>query len=70
MYFSAIKTSGKRTWSVHRSGASRAVVSGMTRFDAWKEARRLARGKKAEAFLFDPKTGRIVASNSYGPLTV
>lgn len=52
-------------WAVKRSGSSKAASLHTTQTDAWKEARRLARGAGSEAFLKD-KDGKIRARNTYG----
>ncbi len=52
-------------WSVKRSGTSRAASVHNTQAEAWKEARRLARGAASEAFL-KGKDGKIRARNTYG----
>lgn len=52
-------------WAVRRSGSGRALATGLTRGDAWREARRLARGAGCRAYLFD-KNGRIITRNDYG----
>ena len=53
------------TWSVKREGSTKASSLHNTQEQAWKEARRLARGAGSEAFLKDIN-GRIRARNSYG----
>lgn len=54
----------KTGWAVRKSGSTRCAMIRLQRGEAWSEARRLARGARAAAYLFD-KGGRIVASNSY-----
>jgi hypothetical protein len=53
------------SWAVKRSGASRAASIHDTQAEAWKEARRLARGAEAEAYL-KGRDGKIRTRNTYG----
>lgn len=62
-YWTSKRTDGQ--WSVKREGASRASSLHSSQENAWKEARRLARGEGSEAFL-KGKDGKIRARNSYG----
>jgi hypothetical protein len=52
-------------WSVKRNGTSKATSVHNTKFEAWKETRRLARGAGTEAFL-KGKDGKIRTRNTYG----
>lgn len=52
-------------WAVKHVGANRAASVHDTQANAWKEARRLARGAGSEAFL-QGKDGQIRARNTYG----
>lgn len=61
--FVAIR-SARHGWKVERSGARRCIKARLTRGEAWKEARRLARGAGGKAYLLGVK-GRIIARNSY-----
>ena len=61
-YWTTQKRDG--SWSVQRSGSSRSTSIHDTQAAAWKEARRLARGAGADAFL-KGSDGTIHASNSY-----
>lgn len=61
-YHAAPHTKGG--WAVRKTGAQRASAIGLTRANAWKEARRLARGVGAKAYLHG-RDGRIVARNNY-----
>jgi hypothetical protein len=62
-YWTSKRNDGK--WAVKRAGTERAASLHGTQEDAWKEARRLARGAGSEAFLKD-RDGKIRARNSYG----
>jgi len=62
-YWTNPRNDGK--WAVKRTGSSRAASLHNTQDEAWKEARRLARGVGSEAFL-KGKDGKIRARNSYG----
>jgi len=62
-YLTSRRTDG--TWAVRRVGASRAASIHTRQSDAWKEARRLARGAGSEAFL-KGRDGKIRTRNSYG----
>ena len=62
-YWTSKRKDGK--WGVKKAGASRASSIHETQENAWKEARRLARGDGSEAFL-KGKDGKIRARNSYG----
>jgi hypothetical protein len=53
------------SWTVKKSGTSRASSVHSTQDSAWKEARRLARGAGSEAYL-KGRDGKIRARNSYG----
>lgn len=53
------------SWAVRKAGAGRAASIHDSQADAWKEAKRLARGAGSEAFL-QGKDGQIRARNSYG----
>ena len=55
-------------WVVKRSGTGRATSIHDTQKEAWKEARRLARGAGSEALLIG-KDGKIRARNAYGDVT-
>lgn len=61
-YWTSKRKDGK--WAVKRSGSSKATSLHETQDNAWKEARRLARGASSEAFL-KGKDGKIRARNSY-----
>jgi hypothetical protein len=52
-------------WSVRKAGAERAASIHDSQEDAWKEAKRLARGAGSEAIL-KGRDGQIRARNSYG----
>jgi hypothetical protein len=62
-YWTSKRTDGK--WAVKKEGATKASSLHSTQENAWKEARRLARGEGSEAFL-KGKDGKIRARNSYG----
>ena len=62
-YWTSPRSDG--TWVVKRAGARRAASIHTKQADAWKEARRLARGAGSEAFL-QGKDGQIRTRNSYG----
>jgi hypothetical protein len=62
-YWTSKRNDGK--WAVKRSGSTRAASLHDTQSEAWKEARRLARGIGSEAFL-KGKDGKIRTRNSYG----
>jgi hypothetical protein len=62
MGFHASPTNG--AFAVYRAGAKRALRTGLTKFEAWKEACRLARGSQARAYLHD-KGGRIRVRKDY-----
>ena len=62
-YWTGKRNDGK--WAVKRSGSSKASSLHDTQEQAWKEARRLARGTSSEAFL-KGKDGKIRTRNSYG----
>ena len=62
-YWTSKRNDGK--WAVKKSGASKATSIHETQENAWKEARRLARGANSEAIL-KGKDGKIRARNSYG----
>lgn len=62
-YWTGKRSDGK--WAVKRSGSSKASSLHDTQKQAWKEARRLARGINSEAFL-KGKDGNIRTRNSYG----
>ncbi|MFC3133602.1 DUF2188 domain-containing protein [Microbaculum marinum] len=51
-------------WKVHRAGNSRATVTGLTEAEAWREARRRARGRRVPAYLHG-RDGRIATRNDY-----
>lgn len=51
-------------YSLRRTGARRAIKAGLSRIDAWAEARRLARGSGLVAYLYG-RQGRIVARADY-----
>lgn len=55
---------GGKGWALQRSGATRATRNGLTRTEAWTEARRLARGAGTTAFLFG-RSGRVIAMSRY-----
>ena len=55
---------GKGKWAVRRHGGKRALAIGLSRIDAWKEARRRARGAGLVAWLHRPD-GTIMARNTY-----
>jgi hypothetical protein len=52
-------------WAVRRTGADKAASVHDSQEDAWKEAKRLARGAGSEAIL-QGRDGQIRARNSYG----
>lgn len=54
----------KGAWAIKRDGAFKAVSVHKTQAEAWKEARRLARGARTDAVLKD-KNGKILTKNSY-----
>jgi hypothetical protein len=56
---------GDGCWAVKKEGSNKASSIHDTQADAWKEARRLARGSGVEALL-QGKDGKIRARNSYG----
>jgi len=62
-YWASKRSDGK--WAVKKSGSSKATSLHDTQENAWKEARRLARGAGTEAFL-KGKDGKIRTRNSYG----
>ena len=62
-YWASKRKDGK--WAVKRSNSSKATSLHDTQEQAWKEARRLARGSGSEAFL-KGKDGKIRTRNSYG----
>lgn len=62
-YWTSKRSDGK--WDVKRSGASEPSSLHNTLENAWREARRLARGAGSEAFL-KGEDGRIRTQNSYG----
>ncbi len=62
-YWTSMRNDGQ--WAVKRSGATKAASLHPTQDEAWKEARRLARGAGSEAFL-KGTNGKIRARNSYG----
>lgn len=62
-YWTSQRTDG--SWMVKKTGATRASSVHDTQADAWKEARRLARGAQSEAFL-KGRDGTIRARNTYG----
>lgn len=62
-FFAAISPRGCG-WTVRRAGRSRALMLWLTRDEAWREARRLARGAGVEAYLVETN-GRIIARNNY-----
>ena len=53
------------SWTVKKIGSSRAASVHNTQADAWREARRLARGQGSDAYLRG-RDGKIRANNSYG----
>ncbi len=61
-YWTSKRNDGK--WTVKKEGSAKASSLHKTQANAWKEARRLARGEGSEAFLKD-KYGKIRARNSY-----
>ena len=62
-YWTTQRNDGK--WAVKKAGSKRASSIHKNQGNAWKEARRLARGEGSEAFL-KGKDGKIRARNSYG----
>lgn len=62
-YWTSKRSDGQ--WVVKLSNSNRASSLHETQEEAWKEARRLARGAGIEAFLKD-KNGKIRVRNSYG----
>ncbi|MFZ1288605.1 MAG: DUF2188 domain-containing protein [Melioribacteraceae bacterium] len=52
-------------WAVKKEGSARTTSIHDNQDNAWKEARRLARGANSEAFLTG-NNGEIRAHNSYG----
>lgn len=62
-YWTSKRNDGK--WAVKKAGSEKASSLHGTQDDAWKEARRLARGAGTEAFL-KGRDGKIRARNSYG----
>ncbi len=64
---SAYWTSPRRDggWSVKHNGNGKVKSVHNTKFEAWKETRRLARGTGSEAFL-KGRDGKIRARNTYG----
>ncbi len=61
-YWTTKRNSG---WAVKKEGSGRASSTHSTQAEAWKEARRLARGTEGEAFL-QGQDGKIRARNTYG----
>ena len=61
-YWTSKRSDGK--WAVKRSGSNKASSLFGTQQDAWKEARRLARGAGSEAFL-KGVDGKIRTRNHY-----
>jgi hypothetical protein len=61
-----------RGWAVRRAGSTRATSTGLTREQAFKEARRLARGvwlktgRACGAYLHYARGGRIRSRQMYG----
>ena len=62
-YWTSKRSDGK--WVVKKDGSSKASSLHVTQENAWREARRLARGEGSEAFL-KGKDGKIRTRNSYG----
>lgn len=56
--------SEKGKWAIKCGGTLRVVSVHRTQTEAWKEARRLARGARTDAVLKD-KNGKILTKNSY-----
>lgn len=52
-------------WAVKREGSSKATALHGTQSEAWKDAKRRARGAEGEAFL-KGKNGKIRSRNTYG----
>ena len=59
-----VTPSGKR-WKIHRTGGKRALALHDTQEEAWKEAQRLAKEKRAVAYLHGVD-GRIAKRVDYG----
>lgn len=54
-----------RAYAIRKTGGKRAVKAGMSRTEAWREARRLARCAGTKAYLFGAD-GRIATRIDYG----
>ena len=62
-YWTSKRKDGK--WAVKKEGSDKASSLHSKQDNAWREARRLAKGNSSEAFL-KGKDGKIRARNSYG----
>lgn len=59
-----VKKNATGWWVVQKEKRPNRVLFRGTKFDAWKEGRRLARGIGGVAFILD-KTGKKITGNNY-----